>query len=87
MGIVYNAFKRNRAQLYKARTLKEREQSTQPVFIARPIKSIGRFYGKLPLVQQVEAKQLRYKAGRVSSAFLQAEYHRLERISRYANFQ
>lgn len=85
MGKVYSAFKRNRAMLHVPKVLKNRSQTPQAVFIERPIRSIGRLYGKLPPDERARARRMRYEGHR-PRAWLEGQYKRFERITKYANF-
>lgn len=90
MGMVSDAFKRKRMQLHVARPLRvswnrTAPQTKQPVFIDRPIRSIGRFFGKLPIDVAREAKKMKYQGHR-DRPWLEAQYYHFERVIKYANY-
>lgn len=86
MGLVYNAFKRSRAQLYVPRALKERSQAPQAVYVDRPVRSIRRLFARLPSPAiKREAKRMKYQGHR-DRPWLEAQYYHFERVVKYANF-
>jgi hypothetical protein len=86
MGLVYDAFKRNRAQLHVPRALKERPQAAQAVAILRPVRAIKRLMPKLPVDERQNAKKFCILANRLPRHLIEFGYHRFERITRYANY-
>lgn len=54
--------------------------------IERPIRSIGRFYAKLPAADKTFARKLARNACRLPKHELETEYYRLKGIAEHANY-
>lgn len=78
--------KRDHSRIPKDRSGGFRDLNAQARVIERPIRSIGRLFGRLPKSEQDHAKVFARNAGREARPVLEKEYRRLESVVRYSNY-
>lgn len=85
MGLVSDEFSISRMQRHVQRKLRKTPKYG-PVIIDRPVKSIGRFYVKLPFNYKKQAVAFSRIAGSLPRPLIEKEYRRFESVAKYVNF-